>query len=60
MQVEKIVPNTFKLILPGVLVLGGALPVTVLPWDIQVAGLPQLQLNGICSSSSHHLLGLLT
>lgn len=60
MQAEQVVPNPYKLLLLGVLALGGALPVTVvLLWDIQVAGLHQVQLDWICSSSFHHLLRLL-
>lgn len=46
MQAEQVVPNPYKLLLLGVLALGGALPVTVvLLWDIQVAGLHQVQLD---------------
>lgn len=45
-QAEQVVPNPYKLLLLGVLALGGALPVTVvLLWDIQVAGLHQVQLD---------------
>lgn len=46
MQAEQVVPNPYKLLLLEVLALSGALPVTVvLLWDIQVAGLHQVQLD---------------